>query len=155
MKQNTKPRLAEADDLARITRIIHEVGLFSDEEAAGFVEMTEAHFAAPDPGHRWWITDGGDGAAYLAPEMPAGVWNLLFLGVRPAARGQGIATSLIGAIEASLRADGGRLLIIDTSSLEPMRAARSLYRHLGYAHVGTVRNYWADGDDKVIFQKRL
>jgi ribosomal protein S18 acetylase RimI-like enzyme len=95
------------------------------------------------------------GAGYLSPEPGPGVWNLLFLGVRPEARRQGVARALIASVERRLREDGARMLLIDTSTKPPMEAARALYEALGYARVALIPDYWGPGDGKLTFQRVL
>ena len=102
----------------------------------------------------WLLAEGGQAAAYLAPEAAGpGVWNLLFLGVLPEARRRGLARALIAEVEQRLRAQGARMLLIDTSTEPPMAAARALYERLGYERVGLIPDYWGPGDGKLTFRR--
>ncbi len=58
-------------------------------------------------------------------------------------------------IEDQLRANGHRILIVETSSSEDQSAARSLYLKSGYTHEATIRDFWDDGEDKIVFLKKL
>lgn len=152
-------RDARATDIAALERIIRTLGLFTSEEASGFAETLPGHFegSGDDPARSrlWLIADGGLGAAYLAPEPPSGVWNLLFLGVRPEARRRGIARALVAEVERRLRLQDARMLLIDTSTLPAMAAARALYTDLGYERVANIPDYWALGDGKLTFRRPL
>ena len=149
-------RDAQPDDIPALQAVIRNIGLFTPEEADGFAGTIPGHFASPSQGHLWLLADDGQGAAYLAPEAAGpGVWNLLFLGVLPEARRRGLARALIAEVEQRLRAQGARMLLIDTSTEPPMAAARALYERLGYERVGLIPDYWGPGDGKLTFRRAL
>lgn len=58
--------------------------------------------------------------------------------VHPAERRRGIGRALMGHAEAVARADGRRLLVLDTV---PGQAGEKLYRSLGFAETGVVPDY--------------
>ncbi len=155
MSDQPRVRDARPDDTSALEAIIQGVGLFTPEEADGFAGSLADHFASPDEGHSWLLASDGQGAAYLAPETGPGVWNLLFLGVLPEARRQGIALALVVEVEKRLRVQGARMLLIDTSTEPPMAAARALYERLGYERVGLIPDYWGPGDGKLTFRRAL
>lgn len=147
-------RAAAAADLPAIIAIMRSTDMFTPDELRGFAAMTASHFEAPEEGHRWSVASCGDtvaGAATLAPEMPAGVFNLLFLGVVPDHRRRGVAAALLADAEDHLRGEGARLLIVDTSSAERFAPARALYGGRGMAEVARIPDYWAPGEAKVTY----
>jgi ribosomal protein S18 acetylase RimI-like enzyme len=148
-------RDAHAADIPVIEAVIRGVGLFTPDEADGFAGSLPAHVGQPGDGRRWLLADDGAGAALVAPEPAPGVWNLLFLGVQPEARRRGVARALIGEVERRLRAQGARMLLIDTSTAPPMEAARRLYAALGYERVALISDYWGPGDGKLTFRRRF
>lgn len=62
--------------------------------------------------------------------------------VRPTARRRGIATRLMGALEARARSRGVSLLFLDTS--DSHSGARPLYESLDYVYVGGIPGYALD-----------
>ncbi len=64
------------------------------------------------------------------PEFPADAANVRMLGVLPEARGRGIGRALMEACADLARSRGKRALLLHTT--RPMRAARSLYRSMGF-----------------------
>lgn len=66
---------------------------------------------------------------------------------------QGIGEKLLHFVEANAREAGGRLVLIETSSL--FHATQLFYGKLGYSRCGQVPNFYADGDSKVIYAKQL
>ena len=146
-------RDAHVSDIPAITAVIHGIGLFTPEEGDGFAGSLPGHFDGETDSRVWLVTQDGMGAAYLSPESSPGVWNLLFLGVLPAARRGGLARALIGEVEQRLGRDGARMLVIDTSREAPMEAARALYAALGNERVGLIPDYWGPSDGKLTFRK--
>ncbi|WP_176556380.1 hypothetical protein [Rubellimicrobium rubrum] len=47
------------------------------------------------------------------------------------------------------------MLLIDTSTMEAQKAARTLYGTLGDERVGLIPDYWGPGDGKVTFRLAL
>ncbi len=141
-------------DLPDIRQILADTELFPIDMLEGMIEPC---FSDPECDEKWLVLDPGDGAigfAYCRPEpLTDGVWNLLAIGLRTAHQGRGFGTQLVRAVEENLV--GGRILIVETSGLEAFMATRAFYAKLGYDLEATIRDYWADGDDKVIFRKLL
>jgi len=50
---------------------------------------------------------------------------------------------------------GGRLFLIETSSLPIYDPTRRFYLKHGYEQAATIGDFYTDGDDQVIFRKRL
>lgn len=58
-------------------------------------------------------------------------------------------------LEAELKERGQRILIADTSGTDEFAQTREFYRKNGYAEEARIRDFWAAGDDKVVFWKSL
>lgn len=106
-----------------------------------------------------WADDpagGPVGVAYVAPNaMTDRTWDLLWIAVGPDRQGEGIGGELVRSTEAHVRGSGGRLLIVETSSLPRFGATHAFYGKHGYAEVARVADFYADGESKVIFAKRM
>lgn len=137
--------------------ILRTSGQF-DDEALGFVEKTLVqHLTSPGP-EIWLTAEEGVpvGVAYCAPEpVSPGVWNLLMLWLRTDRLGGGFGTALVQQVEVLLQRQGARLLLVETSSLPAFEAARAFYARRGFVHEATLRDYYDDGDDKLILTRRL
>ncbi|MDJ0631215.1 MAG: GNAT family N-acetyltransferase [Rhodobacter sp.] len=144
-------RDARATDIEALGRIAETAGLFPAEYLADMIRP--ALEGAADI----WLVAEIDGVpagfAFARPEeMTDRVWNLLALGVAPATQGKGLAGRLVAAIEARLDA---RMIIVETTQLPEQAAARALYAKAGYEEEGRVRDFYSEGEDKVIFRKVL
>jgi ribosomal protein S18 acetylase RimI-like enzyme len=70
-------------------------------------------------------------------------------------QGSGIGTQLLAAVEQGLRANGQRLVVVETSSRADYAPTRAFYEHRGYTRAATIPGYYAPGDDLVIYTKDL
>jgi ribosomal protein S18 acetylase RimI-like enzyme len=96
------------------------------------------------------------GFCYAVPEkLTDGTWNMLAIAVHPKCQGGGHGGALVRSLETALRARGQRILLADTSGSDEFTLARSFYRKNGYVEEARIRDFWARGDDKVVFWKRL
>jgi GNAT superfamily N-acetyltransferase len=144
-------------DSPAILELMRSSGQFDADGISHVAGTLDQHLSTPT-GHVWLTADDGEpvGVAYCAPEPVApGVWNLLMLWIRADRHGAGIGAALVTAVEARVRADGARLLIVETSSLPDFEPARRLYSKCGFEREPAVRDYFGEGDDKIIFTKKL
>lgn len=143
------------DDIAGLQTVLDGTELFPSEMlpdmlAPSLAGETEA----------FWLTCHNDkeavGFCYTAPEeLTDGTWNMLALAVRPDHQGNGFGASLVAAAEQHLKQTGQRILIVDTSSTDDFALTRKFYAQNGYEEEARIRDFWAKGDDKVIFRKAL
>ncbi len=96
------------------------------------------------------------GLAYTRAEIFTDrTWNLLALGVHADAQSSGAGKTLVRAVEDTLRTRAQLLLIIETSSGPDLEPARAFYRANGYNEHARIKDFWAEGDDKIIYHKAL
>lgn len=137
-------------------------GLFTPDDAAALLGgvLDDLHAGRLPNGHlvSVWIDPGGipRGWMYAAPDVYTdGVWNLWWIGVAPSHHGQGIGTTLLSAAESAATEAQARLLVIETSALEPLAQTRHFYEHRGYTACGLLPDFYGVGDGKVIFAKQM
>ena len=148
-------RAPAPSDLPAIERVLEDTELFPTEMLEA---MIEPFFNDADSQDRWLVCEvdevGVIGFSFTRPETLAdGAWNLLAIGFRLAHQGKGYGAKLIAEVEKSLH--GERILIVEASGLDEFAATRRFYETQGYTREAVIRDYWADGDDKVIFWKAL
>jgi ribosomal protein S18 acetylase RimI-like enzyme len=142
-------------DLPAIKAVIDAVALFPSNMLD---DMTRDYLALPDAPDIWLTVDmaGPIGVAYLAPErMAEGTWNLYLIAIDPGQQGRGHGTATLRHVETMLAAQGQRILLVETSGLPEYAATRAFYRGNGYDAEGRIRDFYAAGEDKVIFRKAL
>lgn len=82
-------------------------------------------------------------------------WDLYWIAVDTAAQGAGIGTVLLEEVERRLVGQRARMLIAETSSRSDYAATHGFYRRRGYTEVARVRDFYATGDDRIVFVKRF
>jgi ribosomal protein S18 acetylase RimI-like enzyme len=142
-------------DLPALEAVLDATELFPSE----LLEDMTSGFLAGDVGDDVWLTlddDGPQALAYYVPErMTEGTWNVLAIAVDPASQGRGHGSALMRHIEETLAARGERVLLVETSGLPAFERTRAFYRGLDYDEEARIRDFYAAGDDKVVFRKAL
>jgi len=87
--------------------------------------------------------------------LTLGTYDLYWIAVDPAARGRGIGHALISRVEDEVRKRGGRLLLVETSQTADYIPAQKLYSSCGYHIEARIRDFYASGDDLLIYVKSL
>ncbi len=93
---------------------------------------------------------------YCVPEkLTNGTYNLYAIAVRKEFQGQGIGQRMMRFIESLLAENGNRILIVETSSIDQYALTRKFYGKLGYRQEAIIKDFWNEGEDKIIFWKKL
>ena len=168
MKDRTTLRPLQPPDVRRIIDICRATGVFRDDELEIALEVATEAGARPGaagtgpsdpsvPYHALVAEVDGDVAGWIcwgATPCTVGTWDLYWMAVDPARHGAGVGTRLIEAMERRL--DGvARLIVIDTSGRADYGPTRAFYEARGYEKAATVRDFYANGDDQVIYSKRV
>jgi ribosomal protein S18 acetylase RimI-like enzyme len=144
------------DDLADLQAVLEGTELFPSEMLPEMINS----FLSGDESSDQWLTSEVDGKAvgfcYAAPEeLTDGAWNMLALAVVPLLQGKGHGGALVAQLEATLKGRGQRLLIAETSGRDAFARTREFYHRNGYIEEARIRDFWAAGDDKIVFWKSL
>lgn len=92
---------------------------------------------------------------YGPTPMTAATYDLYWIVTHSAARGRGVASALIAAMERELDARGAGAVRVETSEQESHGPARRLYARHGYPEVARLADFYAPGDSLVLYYKRL
>ena len=137
---------------------MRDTGLFHEAEVAIACEMLDESLDGDDDYRFLGAFDAGQlvGYACWGPTPgTAGTYDLYWIAVEKARQGGGVGTLLVNAVEQTLSAAGGRLLVVETSSRPDYAPTRRFYERRGYTTTATVPGYYAPGDDLVIYTKDL
>lgn len=148
-------RALRREDLSRVGHLVEVNGMFP---ADMLDTMTAPYFDGETATHRWLVYAGAKvtGVAYFVPEqLTEGTWNLLLIAIDPACHGQGQGTAIMRHVEEELTRESQRILLVETSGTDTFERTRRFYDMLGYEREARIRDYYTDGDDKVIFRKAL
>ena len=151
-------RAYTAADGPAVVDLVVAAGMFGREEA-GF--LAEGVLESGDDGGTCVVEDAEDGRGlacvlFYRPEDAADrAFDLTMIAVRPDLQGGGRGADLMRRAEDDLRSRGQRLLVVRTSGTPQYDRTRAFYRGLSYSEHARVPDYWTDGDDLVLFTKRL
>jgi ribosomal protein S18 acetylase RimI-like enzyme len=134
--------------------------LFGPGDAECVDEMFGHALAKPTPdNYRFlsgWLDDSMRGFACFGLEALAhGTWGLFWVCTLPEARGRGLGSALLREAVRVATAEGGRLMVIHTSSTPPYAPARRLYESQNFARIAVIPEYYKPGDDLFIYSRRL
>jgi GNAT superfamily N-acetyltransferase len=155
----TSPTLRELTpaDRGRIEAITRTVGVFRSDEVPVALEVFDAAVAgSPD-----YLALGADRDGRLVgwicwgpTPCTMGTYDLYWMAVDPAAQGAGIGSALIQAMEERLRGLA-RLIIVETAGRADYRPTRTFYEARGYHQAAVIADFYAAGDDQVVYVKTL
>ena len=144
------------EDLEDLKRVLDTTELFPAEMLE---DMISDYFNNLDTQHIWFTVEM-DGQAqalgYCAPEMMTeGTYNLYAIGVHKPLQGQGLGRKMMAYLEDALKSKGQRLLLVETSGLDEFALTREFYHKCGYTQEARIRDFYEEGDDKIVFWKKL
>ncbi len=148
-------------DGAQIHAITFSTAVFSQEEKECVDELWEEYQSqGPERSGYYFLVDKEDGhvlgfTCYGPRSLTSGTFDLYWIAVDPAARRGGVGRRLLAATEEAIRKLGGRLMILETSGMQTYVPTRNFYLATGYTLEATLKDFYKEGDDLVIFTKHL
>jgi D-alanine-D-alanine ligase len=155
------PRLRNlsAADRARIEDITRAVGVFREDEIPVALEVFDD--AVREGGSPSYLALGAEVDGRLVgwicwgpTPCTLGTYDLYWMAVDPGLQGGGIGSALLGEMERRL-AGVARMVIIETTGRADYASTRGFYRARGYRAAATIPDFYAPGDDQVVFVKRV
>lgn len=148
------------EDEARIRDLVAATGFFTPEEVAIAVELVlERLVRGPASGYEFLLAESrGELVGYTCYGRICGTrssWELYWIAVDPDLQGFGVGHRLLRETEARARAGGGTRLYAETSGRGLYRPTRGFYRRNGFSEAAVLDDFYAPGDDKVIFRKTI
>ena len=146
-----------AADRRRIEEITRAVRVFRDDELPVALEVFDGAVAgSPDYAALGAVLDGRLVGWICWGPTPCtlGTYDLYWMAVDPAAQGAGIGSVLLRAMEGRL-AGSARLIVVETAGRPDYRPTRSFYEARGYRRAAVIPDFYAPGDDQVVYLKTL
>lgn len=146
---------------AVIRAVTESAGVFYPEEVDIAEELARENLnrGAQASGYHFLVAEaGGEVCGYTCFGPIPGArrrYDLYWIAVAQSFKGGGVGRALMARSEAAIQNDGGAKVYVETSSRSPYAPARTFYRRCGYDEDAVLRDYYDDGDDKVIFAKAL
>jgi ribosomal protein S18 acetylase RimI-like enzyme len=153
-------RIAEQDREA-VRILLEGTEAFKAHEVDVAMELVDIALAQPsEDDYRPFVLVEEDGtvAAYACfgkNEMTAATYDLYWVATRADRMGRGHGRRIVAFVEEEIRKEGGRLLVIETSSKESYGETRAFYEKIGCTLAAQLPDYYDEGDDKLIYLKSL
>ena len=144
-------------DRDRIEAITRAVGVFRDDEVPVALEVFDAAVAgSPDYTALGAVLEGRLAGWICWGPTPCtrGTFNLYWMAVDPAMQSAGIGTVLVREMEGRL-AGYARLIVVETAGRPDYRPTCAFYEARGYRRAAVIPDFYAPGDDQVVYVKTL
>jgi GNAT superfamily N-acetyltransferase len=146
-----------AADRDRIGEISRAVGLFRQDEIPVALEVFDGAVAGSPDYRALGAEHDGRLAGWICwgpTPCTLGTYDLYWMAVDPAVHGAGVGTALIHAMERRL-AGVARLVVVETAGRAEYAPTRAFYEARGYRAVSRIPDFYAPGDDQVVYVKAL
>src|SRR5512143_2482481 len=157
----TRVRRIEPGDREAIRELIAGTGAFKPFEVDVALELVDVALTRKeqDDYHPYvLVEDDGTVVAYACfgkNAMTVGTFDLYWIATRADRMGKGYGRAILSFVEEEVHRRGGYLLVIETSSKESYGSTRQFYDKVGCTLAARLPDYYADGDDKLIYLKRV
>jgi len=151
---------AREPDLPALLGMLERTGVFRPAEVEVAREVLDIYFHKPGQRDYQVYTASRAGApvgwvCFGLNALTEGTFELYWICVDPRAQRHGVGRSLMALAEYEAARQGGRIVVVETSSREDYHGTRRFYLALGYRQAALVPDYYAPGDGKVVLVKRL
>jgi ribosomal protein S18 acetylase RimI-like enzyme len=148
------------EDRAGVRELVASTGFFRADEIEIAVELVEERLARGAMSGYEFIFADLDGrlagyACYGPIPCTTGSFDLYWIAVDPRCQRHGIGRALMSAVESRIAARGGQRIYIDTSGKDQYASTRAFYERNGFHCDARLKNFYAPGDDRVIYAKLL
>ncbi len=147
-------------DAATVRDITASTGFFYPEEVETAVELVEDRLAkGPRCGYHFLFAEQDGRTVGYTSFGPIACtrdsFDLYWIVVAGDYRGKGLGTQLLEQSEESIAALGGTRVYIETSARPLYEPTRAFYLARGYSQAAELEDFYAPGDNKIIYVKVL
>jgi GNAT superfamily N-acetyltransferase len=148
------------EDREAVRRLVDSTGVFSPVEIDVAVELVDDRLqrGRQSEYHFVFAEEGGRTVGYTCYgpiALTAASFDLYWIAVDKAMHGRKIGRLLLERSEELAREMGCRQLYIETSNRHHYAPTRGFYLRCGYHQDALLKDFYAPGDDKVIYVKTL
>jgi ribosomal protein S18 acetylase RimI-like enzyme len=148
-------------DRERVWELLRQRGTFNEGELQVAIEVIDEALRRPDKGdYRIFCAFDGNnclaGYVCFGPiPMTEGCYDLYWIAVDEAFSREGLGGKLLEFMEGFVIREGARRIYVDTSTTAPYQPARSFYEKHGYHVACELKDFYREGDHKIIFMKEV
>ncbi|HJQ82206.1 MAG TPA: GNAT family N-acetyltransferase [Lacipirellulaceae bacterium] len=147
-------------DCETVRGLVARTGFFTCDEVEIAVELVEARLSdGPASGYEFIFAEMDGALAGYACYGPipctAAGYDLYWIAVEPTFQRHGVGRMLMDAVESQVAAQSGERIYIDTSGRNQYAPTRAFYERSGFYAEARLKDFYAPGDDRVIYVKSL
>jgi ribosomal protein S18 acetylase RimI-like enzyme len=147
-------------DIEAVREMVRSTGFFRDDEVDVAVELVQERLdKGPESGYEFIFADvDGRAVSYACFGLiPCTLvsYDLYWIATHEEFRGKGLGKIVLREVEKSIEALGGRGIYVETSSLPKYEPTRAFYLKNNYPEKARFEDFYADGDDKVVYVKKI
>lgn len=153
-------RSFQKEDIQPLTEILRATGMFRPEEIEVAVELM--NIVVDEQQQDYIMYTAVDNANVVrgyycvgSTPMTVGTFDLYWIAVDPTRQRKGSGRELLSHCESVVRSNQGHLIMVETSSQPKYEPTRKFYERNGYKEEARIKDYYAAGDDLVIYSKHL
>ena len=148
------------EDKAPVIQILRTTGMFSKEEVAVAEELIDIFLKNKDQKDYLIYVSDDDGTVtgyvcYGPAPATDGTFDLYWIAVSPEWQNKRIGKQLLAFVEEKISTEGGRIIIIETSSQGKYIPTQEFYKRNLYNIEARISGFYSPGDDRLIFVKRF
>lgn len=160
MKTFTYRQQIQHSDIGIIAEIVKSSGFFSTEEIDIALELAEEKLTQPhDSSYQFLFVEDEKKvvgyACYGLIPATSSSYDVYWIVVSKDLRGQGLGKLLMAETEKLILQSGGRQVYVETSSRDQYSPTHKFYETCGYHQEAFLKNFYHEGDSKIIYAKVL
>ena len=135
--------------------------VFSDVECETAIHMIREGLARPDEddAYQFLVADLARTvvgyACFGHVPLTRGAFDLYWIAVHPDVHARGIGRQLLLRCQTTIVAQSGRLILAETSGRPDYDGTRRFYEKMQYRQTACIKDFFGQGDDKVVYVKYL
>jgi D-alanine-D-alanine ligase len=153
----------QESDAAAVYALVRQTGFFSASEEKIALELVEETLSmGKASGYEFVFADlpGNPGSllgytCYGPIPDTESSFDLYWIAVAPAAQRTGLGSALLRETERLALLQHAKRMFVDTSGREQYTPTRKFYERMGYREEARLVDFFAPGDDKVIYARTL
>jgi ribosomal protein S18 acetylase RimI-like enzyme len=149
-----------AGDKENIRQILHSSGFFYDFEIDVAVELAEEYLEYGTESDYYFLFAEIDGrtlgyTCFGPIACTKRSFDLYWIAVHNDARGSGLGKILMRESEKIIKDLGGKGIFIETSSRNKYIPTQKFYDSIGCELIARIKDFYDDGDDKLIYKRTV
>lgn len=145
-------------DLSKLKKMLNNLKVFSKEEVKISIEMAQEYLKKGKKSDYNFLVAKGNGdilgfICFGPTPLTYHTFDLYWIAVSKNYQGKSIGSILLKKCEEKVKKEGGKILIIETSSTNKYEKARNFYKKFGFKKITEIKNFYKYRDNKIIYAK--